>query len=70
VFANLLIALIVIHVLGVLVDWLLTSDNLIRAMITGEKRLKPGFDPAQAIRSSRLYLAVPLALAANIAIAG
>lgn len=64
VFANLLIALIVIHVLGVLVDWLLTGDNLVRAMITGEKRLKPGFDAAQAIRSSRLYVAIPLALAA------
>jgi cytochrome b len=64
VFANLLIALIVVHVLGVLVDWLLTGDNLVRAMITGEKRLKPGFDAAQAIRSSRLYVAIPLALAA------
>lgn len=63
-FANLLIALIVIHVLGVLVDWLLTGDNLVRAMITGEKPLKPGFDAAQAIRSSRLYVAIPLALAA------
>lgn len=75
VFSNLLIALIVAHVLGVLIDWLLTRDNLIRAMITGEKQLKPGFDPAQAIRSSRLYVAIPLALAAvgvtcYIAIAG
>lgn len=64
VFANLLIALIVAHVLGVLIDWLLTRDNLIRAMVTGEKALKPGFDPALSIRSSRLYVAVPLALAA------
>lgn len=64
VFANLLIALIILHVVGVLLDWLLTGDNLVRAMITGEKQLKPGFDPAQAIRSSRLYVAVPLALAA------
>lgn len=50
--------------LGVLIDWLLTRDNLIRAMITGEKALKPEFDPTQAIRSSRLYVAIPLALAA------
>ncbi len=64
VFANLLIALIIAHVLGVLIDWLLTRDNLVRAMVTGEKALKPGFDPAQAIRSSRLYVAIPLALAA------
>ncbi len=64
VFANLLIALIIVHVLGVLLDWLLTRDNLIRAMITGEKALKPGFDPSQAIGSSRLSLAIPLALAA------
>lgn len=74
-FSNLLIALIVVHVLGVLIDWLLTRDNVIWAMITGEKRLKPGFDRARAIGSSRLYLAVPLALAAigatcYIAIAG
>ena len=64
VFANLLIALIVLHVLGVLIDWLLTRDNLVRAMITGEKAMKPGFDPSQAIRSSRLVIAVPLALVA------
>ena len=64
VFANLLIALIVIHVLGVLLDWLLTRDNVVRAMITGEKTMKPEFEPAQAIKSSRLYLAIPLALIA------
>lgn len=64
VFANLLIALIVLHVLGVPIDRLLTRDDLVSAMITGEKAMKPGFDPAQAICSSRLVIAVTLALAA------
>lgn len=36
---NLMIPLIALHVFGVLVDWLLTGDNLIRAMIDGHKRL-------------------------------
>jgi len=36
---NLLIPLIVMHIFGVLVDWLLTGDNLVRAMIDGRKRL-------------------------------
>lgn len=42
--ANLLIPLIVLHVAGVLVHWLLSGDNVIRAMIDGEKEL----DEAQA----------------------
>lgn len=37
--ANLIIPLVVLHVFGVLVDWLLTGDNLVRAMIDGRKRL-------------------------------
>lgn len=36
---NLMIPLIVLHIFGVLVDWLLTGDNLVRAMIDGHKRL-------------------------------
>jgi cytochrome b len=39
--ANLLIALIVVHVAGVAVDWFLTGDNLVAAMWTGRKRLPP-----------------------------
>lgn len=35
--ANTLLILAGIHVLGVLVDWLLTGDNLVRAMVTGVK---------------------------------
>jgi len=39
--SNLLIGLVALHVAGVLVDWLLTRDNLVMAMITGRKRLSP-----------------------------
>ena len=38
-FGNFIIVLAAIHVLAVFVDWLLTSDNLVMAMITGRKRL-------------------------------
>jgi hypothetical protein len=38
-FGNFIIVLAVIHVLAVAVDWLLTRDNLVMAMLTGRKRL-------------------------------
>jgi cytochrome b len=37
--ANILIALIVVHLAGVAVDWFLTRENLVKAMINGRKRL-------------------------------
>ncbi len=37
--SNLLIGLLALHVAGVLTDWLLTRDNLVKAMITGRKKL-------------------------------
>ena len=37
--SNLLIGLLAVHVAGVLTDWLLTRDNLVKAMITGRKKL-------------------------------
>ena len=37
--SNLMIGLVVLHLAGVLADWLLTRDNLIWSMITGRKSL-------------------------------
>jgi cytochrome b len=39
VLSNFLIALIVAHLLGVAIDWFLTGDNLVKAMLTGRKQL-------------------------------
>ena len=41
VISNLMIGLVALHVAGVLADWLLTRDNLVKAMITGRKSLSP-----------------------------
>ena len=38
-FGNFIIVLAAIHVLAVVADWLLTKDNLVRAMLTGRKSL-------------------------------
>jgi cytochrome b len=37
--SNLLIGLIVVHIAGVGAEWFLTGENLVKAMITGRKRL-------------------------------
>jgi cytochrome b len=37
--SNLLIGLIVVHIAGVAAEWFLTGENLVKAMITGRKRL-------------------------------
>jgi cytochrome b len=37
--SNLLIGLIIVHVAGVAAEWLLTGDNLVRAMVNGRKKL-------------------------------
>jgi hypothetical protein len=39
VLANLIVVLACLHILGVAADWLLTRENLVRAMITGKKML-------------------------------
>jgi cytochrome b len=39
ILANLVVVLAVVHVAGVLVDWWLTGENLVSAMISGVKRL-------------------------------
>ena len=41
-FSGALLGLIGLHVVGVLVESLLTRDNLVRAMITGRKAVTPG----------------------------
>ncbi len=48
--ANGMLALVAIHVMGVLADWLLTRDNLIRAMWIGLKEAAPdaGYADVQA----------------------
>ena len=39
VLANVIVVLACLHILGVAADWLLTRENLLRAMITGKKML-------------------------------
>lgn len=36
---NIMIALVIVHVVGVAVDWLLTRENIVKAMVTGRKTL-------------------------------
>jgi cytochrome b len=55
----LLIALVLCHVAGVVVESLLTHDNLVRSMITGWKRLPPEA-PVPTPRPARPLLAVAL----------
>jgi cytochrome b len=49
-FGNFIIVLAAIHVVAVVVDWLLTKDNLVRAMVTGRKSL----DDEQAAKQKPL----------------
>jgi cytochrome b len=63
-----LLGLIALHVVGVLVESLLTRDNLVRAMITGRKAVTPG--EAEAGQSSAVapgwLAALALATASGI----
>jgi cytochrome b len=67
--SDLLIGLIVVHLLGVAIDWFLTGDNLVKAMITGRKRL-----PVEAAqRDGKIapaWRAILLALASLALVAG
>jgi cytochrome b len=38
-FGNIMIALVIVHVAGIAADWLLTRENLVKAMINGRKPL-------------------------------
>jgi len=55
--ANILIALAVAHVVGVLAYWLLTGDNLVRAMVTGRKQV-PDSEAGEDMGDSRRWLAL------------
>lgn len=39
VLGNLIVVLACLHILGVVADWILTRENIVRAMITGEKTI-------------------------------
>ncbi len=66
-FGNFIMVLAAIHVLAVFVDWLLTKENLIKAMITGRKTL----DDTEAARQRPLVGAWRgLAVAAIVAVLG
>ncbi|RDD63916.1 cytochrome b/b6 domain-containing protein [Ferruginivarius sediminum] len=58
---NLVIILAAIHVAGVLADWLLTGENLTRAMVTGWKEL-PDAEASRETPPVRPWRAVAVAL--------
>jgi cytochrome b len=63
--SNLMIGLVVLHLAGVLTDWLLTRDNLIKSMITGRKLLST----QDAAREGRLAPAGRAVIVGLIALA-
>jgi cytochrome b len=65
--ANFLYLLVAVHVVGVLLDWLLTGDNLIRAMVNGRKPAEDGIVAADARGGSAV---VALVLVAILAVLG
>jgi amino acid transporter len=67
--SDLLIALIVMHVLGVAVDWFLTGDNLVKAMLTGRKRLSPEIAAGER-KVAPAWRAILLALLSLALVAG
>jgi len=58
--ANVLIVLVFVHIAAVLLDWLLTRDNIVRAMIDGTKAVAPG-ESATPARGGRIWLGLLIA---------
>jgi len=59
--SDLLIAFVIVHVLGIAIEWLLTGDNLVRTMLTGRKRVPPEAAAGEPPPVS-MWRAIPLAL--------
>jgi hypothetical protein len=55
-----LIVLVFVHIAAVLLDWLLTRDNIVRAMIDGTKAVAPG-ESATPARGGRIWLGLLIA---------
>jgi cytochrome b len=66
--ANILYFLVGLHILGVLTDWILTGDNLIRAMINGRKPVEEGTVAADARGGSLTAAAVVAAILAALGV--
>jgi hypothetical protein len=71
--SNFLIGLVVVHIAGVAVEWLLTGENLVKAMINGRKCLSAELAdverPTTPARRAALVGLVCLALVAGLAAA-
>jgi cytochrome b len=71
--SNFLIGLIIVHIAGVGVEWLLTGENLVKAMMNGRKRLSPELAdverPTAPARRAALVGVVCLAIVAGLAAA-
>ncbi len=65
--ASAMLALVILHVAGVAVESLLTRDNLVRAMITGRKEIRP--EEARAVAEARPAPAWRAAMALGLSMA-
>lgn len=59
--SNFMLLLVLLHIFGVVMDWLLTGDNLIAAMVTGIKKVEDDMDAADA-RGGSTVLGLLIAL--------
>ena len=66
--ANILYFLVALHILGVVADWILTGDNLIRAMVNGRKPVEEGTVAADARGGSLAAAAVVVAILAVLGV--